>query len=74
VVGESLQALRKEIAELEASVEEDERRALEIPHRERQLRLVRSLGQRLLQAHVEWIDEVERELGAAQTPKSTRSH
>ena len=65
VVAESLQALREEIAELSAEVDEDERRAPSIPHRERQLKLVRSLGRRLLQAHLDWIDEVERELGAA---------
>jgi DNA-binding PadR family transcriptional regulator len=64
VVVESLQALRAEIAELSAVVDEDERRAPSIPHRERQLKLVRSLGRRLLQAHLEWIAEVEQELGA----------
>jgi PadR family transcriptional regulator AphA len=62
VIG-SLQALRVEIADLAAEVDEAERRAATIPHRERQLRLVRSLGRRLLDAHLEWIDEVERELG-----------
>jgi PadR family transcriptional regulator AphA len=65
VVAESLQALRQEVAELSAGIDEDERRAPSIPHRERQLRLVRSLGRRLLQAHLEWIEEVERELGSA---------
>jgi PadR family transcriptional regulator AphA len=60
---ESLRPLREEIAELGAGIDEDERRAPTIPHRERQLRLVRSLGRRLLQAHLDWIDEVERELG-----------
>jgi DNA-binding PadR family transcriptional regulator len=63
VVVRSLEALRDEIAELAANVDEAERRAPTIPHRERQLRLVRSLGRRLLQTHLEWIDEVERELG-----------
>jgi DNA-binding PadR family transcriptional regulator len=62
VVVESLQALRDEIAALSAGIDEDERRAASIPHRERQLRLVRSLGRRLLRAHLDWIDEVEREL------------
>jgi PadR family transcriptional regulator, regulatory protein AphA len=65
VVAESLQALREEIAELSPGVDEDESRASSMPHRERQLKLVRSLGRRLLQAHLDWIDEVERELGAA---------
>jgi PadR family transcriptional regulator AphA len=65
VVADSLQALREEIAELSAGIDDDERRAPSIPHRERQLKLVRSLGRRLLQAHLEWIDEVERDLGGA---------
>jgi PadR family transcriptional regulator, regulatory protein AphA len=65
VVAESLQGLRLEIAELLAGVDEDERRASSIPHRERQLKLVRSFGRRLLLAHLDWIDEVERELGAS---------
>ena len=66
VVVDSLQALREEVTELEAVIEEDERRARTIPHRERQLRLVQSLGRRLLRAHREWVDEVERELGTAE--------
>ncbi len=61
VVAESLRALRKEIGELSAGIDEDERRACSLPHQERQLKLVRSLGRRLLQAHLEWIDEVEGE-------------
>jgi PadR family transcriptional regulator, regulatory protein AphA len=63
VVAESLSAMRDEIAELSAGIDEDERRAPAIPHRQRQLKLVRSLGRRLLEVHLEWIDEVERELG-----------
>ncbi len=61
VVAESLQALRQEIAELATGIDEDERRASLIPHRARQLKLVRSLGKRLLQTHLDWVDEVERE-------------
>jgi PadR family transcriptional regulator AphA len=68
VIG-SLQALRAEIEELAAEVDEAERRATTIPHRERQLRLVRSLGRRLLDAHLKWIDEVERELGELETSR-----
>jgi PadR family transcriptional regulator AphA len=64
VVLQSLRSLRAEIAELAAIVDADERRAESIPLRERQLRLVRSLARRLLQAHLEWLDEVERELPA----------
>ena len=65
VVAESLSAMREEIAELSAAIDEDELRAPSIPHRERPLKLVRSLGRRLLEVHLEWIDEVERELGGA---------
>jgi DNA-binding PadR family transcriptional regulator len=65
IVADSLKALRQEIADLSAGIDEDERRATSIPHRERQLKLVRSLGRRLLEAHLDWIDEVERELGSA---------
>src|SRR5687768_10270216 len=43
VVG-GLQAMRTEIAEVAAGIDEDEARAAEYPHRERQLRLTRSLG------------------------------
>jgi PadR family transcriptional regulator, regulatory protein AphA len=59
----SIQALREEIEQLAAQIDRDEGRAPTIPHRERQLRLVRSLGRKLLQAHLEWIEEVEQELG-----------
>jgi DNA-binding PadR family transcriptional regulator len=62
-VVESLRALRDEIAELEAVLDEAEIRHQAVPHRELQLRLLRSLGRRVLRAHLEWIDEVEEELG-----------
>jgi DNA-binding PadR family transcriptional regulator len=63
VIAESLRAMREEIAELSAGIDEDEHRAASIPHRERQLKLVRSLGRRLLDAHLGWMEEVEGELG-----------
>ena len=62
VVIASLRALRDEIGELEAVLDEAERRAPAVPHRERQLRLLHSLGRRVLRAHLEWVEEVEREL------------
>jgi DNA-binding PadR family transcriptional regulator len=75
VVAESIQALRLEIADLLAGIDEDERRAPSIPHRQRQLKVVRSLGRRLLLAHLDWIDEVEHELGrpAREQAPATRS-
>jgi len=63
VVVKSLRALRDEIAELEAILDEAEIGHRAVPHRERQLRLLRSLGRRVLRAHLEWIDEVKQELG-----------
>jgi DNA-binding PadR family transcriptional regulator len=68
VVLKSLQAVRDEIAELTAILEESERREEQFPHRRRQLRLLHSLGRRILTAHLEWIDEVEREFEPLASP------
>ena len=69
VVLESFGALREEILDLTALLEAGERREAQFPHRRLQLRLLHSLGRRILQAHMEWLDEVERELGPA-SPRS----
>jgi PadR family transcriptional regulator, regulatory protein AphA len=58
----SLHALRGEIAEAGSRLDAAEATAATLPHRERYLRLVHKLGRRLLRAHQEWLDEVEREL------------
>ena len=71
VVLESLKPLREEIGELSALLDESERRELQFPHRQRQLRLLHSLGRRVLRAHLEWIDEVEQELGSLAPPDAT---
>jgi DNA-binding PadR family transcriptional regulator len=63
VLLESLQGLRDEIEDLRSRLDIAEDIAKTLPHRERYLRLVRSLGRRTLQAHEEWLAEVERELG-----------
>ena len=63
IVVASLDALRAEIAELEAILDEEEAREELFPHRRRQLHLLHSLGRRVLDAHREWIDDVERLLG-----------
>jgi DNA-binding PadR family transcriptional regulator len=65
VVVASLKALRDEIDELDAVLDEEEAREPQFPHRRRQLRLLHSLGRRILRAHREWIDEVEREFGGS---------
>jgi DNA-binding PadR family transcriptional regulator len=66
VVIESLEPLRQEIEELSAILDESQRRESRFPHRERQLKLLHSLGRRILNAHLEWIEEVEREFGPQQ--------
>jgi len=69
----SLQALESEIERLHRVLDDDERRAMQFPHRARQLRLVRSLGRRLLDAHTDWLAEVEDILGPAK-PNRQRRH
>lgn len=59
----SLQQLREDIARLSAMVLDNEARAQRLPHRTRYLMLQQDLARRLLQAHSDWLDTVERELG-----------
>jgi DNA-binding PadR family transcriptional regulator len=59
----SLRALREDLDAVSAGLDEAERYAATLPHRERYLRLVHSLGRHLLHAHQQWLKEVERELG-----------
>lgn len=58
----SLQALRDDIEQLTAITETNVSRIAGNPHRARYARLLHDLGRRLLQAHSDWLDEVEREL------------
>jgi hypothetical protein len=51
-----------EIADLSSRLDAAEEIARGLPHRERYLALVHRLGRSLLQAHADWVDEVEREL------------
>jgi DNA-binding PadR family transcriptional regulator len=59
----SLDGLRADLADLAAGLDQAEGIMDALPHRERYLRLVHSLGRKLLRAHEEWADEVDRELG-----------
>jgi DNA-binding PadR family transcriptional regulator len=61
-VAASIAAMRAEIEEQARLLDEAEAREHKFPHRRVQLALLHSLGRRLLAAHLEWIDEVEREL------------
>jgi DNA-binding PadR family transcriptional regulator len=59
---ESLRPLRDEIADLLARLDVAEAVARTIPSRERYLMLNHRLARRILEAHADWLDEVEREL------------
>jgi DNA-binding PadR family transcriptional regulator len=59
----SLQQLRRDIEQMAESLATNVERAPGFPHRTRYLLLVQDLGRRLLRAHADWLDEVERELG-----------
>ena len=61
-VRKSISALRAEIADLSARLDEAESVAETLPHRRKYLLLNLRLARRLLEAHLEWVDEVEHEL------------
>ena len=58
----SLGALREDVAAKRALIAEAKERAATLPHREKYLALVHRLGDLLLDAHEQWLDDVEREL------------
>jgi DNA-binding PadR family transcriptional regulator len=59
----SLKQLRGDIERMQADVYRSIERAPGLPHRTRYLLLQQDLGLRVLQAHREWLDHVEGELG-----------
>ena len=62
-VRESLSGLRDQIADLNARLDIGESVAPTMPQRARYLMLNHRLARKLVAAHAEWLDEVERELG-----------
>jgi DNA-binding PadR family transcriptional regulator len=60
---ESFSALRDDIADIQTRLGEADRRAQDLPHREKYLRMAIAFMQRFLDLHLELVDEVERELG-----------
>jgi DNA-binding PadR family transcriptional regulator len=62
VTRESIATLRADIADLEARLDESEGSADALPHRRKYLLIVNGFLRRLLELHLEYIDEVEREL------------
>lgn len=67
VTRESLATLRDEIADIEARLDEAERAAHELPHREKYLLLVVDFLRRLVELHEWLVGEAERELKPSKT-------
>lgn len=65
---EGLAALRTDVGELLARLNEAEASAEALPHRRQYLQLVTDFLRRLLELHLELVDEVERELGGDEGP------
>jgi DNA-binding PadR family transcriptional regulator len=63
VTAESMAALRDDVADIRRRLDDAERTARELPHRERQLLLVVRFLRRFLDLHLQLVDEVEGELG-----------
>ena len=61
---ESVLALRAEIADLHSLLAEQEASAESLPHRRKYLQLNQRYARGLLDLNLEWLDEVERELGS----------
>jgi PadR family transcriptional regulator, regulatory protein AphA len=61
-IAASLAGLRAGIERANRNLEEMERRALEIPHRTRYLRMIDDYARRMLDAQREWLDAVQEEL------------
>lgn len=66
-------ALRDDIADLVARLEDAEATAEALPHRRKYLLLVTSFLRRLFELHVELVDEVERELAPKARARSQQS-
>jgi DNA-binding PadR family transcriptional regulator len=63
VTSKSMAAIRDEVADIQSRLDDAERSAKALPHREKYLLLVIGFLRRLLDLHLELLDEVERELG-----------
>jgi DNA-binding PadR family transcriptional regulator len=63
VTRESITTLRDDIADIQLHLDDSERSARQLSHREKYLRLVTGFLRRLLELHLDLIDQVEQELG-----------
>jgi DNA-binding PadR family transcriptional regulator len=69
----SVAALRDEIAELEAFLDEAEEAARAYPHREKYLLLNHRLARAILNTYSDWLDEVERQLSPKTEARARRA-
>jgi DNA-binding PadR family transcriptional regulator len=63
VTRDSLATLRDDIADIQLRLDDAEHRAMQLPHRAKYLLLANDFLRRLLELHLELVDEVEQELG-----------
>jgi DNA-binding PadR family transcriptional regulator len=66
---ESVAALREDLADLYARLDETEANTVNLPHRRKYLLLVIGFLRRMLELHEQMVDEVERELTPTRTPR-----
>jgi DNA-binding PadR family transcriptional regulator len=71
VTRESIATLRSDITDVQQRLDDAQRSAHQLPHREKYLLLVNGFLRRLVELHLELIDDVEREL-APTAPKRAR--
>jgi DNA-binding PadR family transcriptional regulator len=67
----SMAALRGEVDDIRARLDDAERTAKELPHREKYLLLAVEFLRGLLDLHVELVDEVDRVFGPASSPSAS---
>jgi DNA-binding PadR family transcriptional regulator len=69
----SVAALRGQIVELEAFLDEAEDAARAYPHREKYLLLIHRLSRAILNTYAEWLDQVELELAPRKEARARRA-
>jgi DNA-binding PadR family transcriptional regulator len=62
VTRKSMATLRDDVADISSRLDDAERTAKELPHRQKYLGVITGFLRRLLELHLELVDEVEREL------------
>jgi DNA-binding PadR family transcriptional regulator len=74
VTRKSMATLREDIADIEHRLQDAEHSAKQLPHREKYLLLVTAFLRRLLELHLDLIDEVEREFAPSTAAMSGASN